>query len=89
MCFSPCTHQRLSGSFIDGDKYHFPVASGNVVSQRHVLFDQRNNDRRQHVDKHGNGWQSDGSNELLLFLVRIHTRFELAEQLGVVCRLDR
>jgi hypothetical protein len=87
--FSSCTHKRLSGSVVDGDEYHFPVAACNVGSRRHILLEQRNNDSRHLYDDLGNGQQSDASNELLLFLVCLHSGFELVEQLGFVCRLDR
>jgi hypothetical protein len=48
--FSCCSHERLSGSVIDGDDYHFPMAACDVSSWRHVLLEQRINDNRKHCD---------------------------------------
>jgi hypothetical protein len=65
------------------------MAVCNVGSRRHLRFDLRNDDVRQHRDKLGDDWQSDGSNQLYVFAVCIHSWSELEKQYGVVCRWDR
>jgi hypothetical protein len=65
------------------------MAVCNVGSRRDLRFDLRNDDVRQHRDKLDDDCQSDGSNQLYVFTVCIHSWSELEKQYGVVCRLDR